>query len=154
MSLCCRTSVPEPSGGRQGMRRTNVMSGGTMRETNNPDLLLVAARSILSPDECLERRRGECGCIQQHFADKIPAEFKLRVQTETVSIANPGNHLSMSLVPTVTYRKYYRKVSMRCCPSFWNMSWIMMNGCTDIKDMVDVKGKMFCYLKFCLTQTE
>lgn len=79
------------------------MSGETIRETTNPNSSFVAARLILGLDDPLERHRGECGCIQHHFPDKIPAEFKQshrrcapssKICSEfRVSTANPGNHL-------------------------------------------------------------
>lgn len=42
----------------------------------------------------------------------------------------------LNVEKTATYRIYYKKVIMRPCPSFGNVSWIIMSSCTDVKDVV------------------
>lgn len=126
------------------------MSVETIRETNNPNSLFVAACSILSLDGCLERCRGECGCIQHHFPDKITTEFRQSHQRcalssdqdqpkPKVSIANPGNRLESrtdSNIQKILLKAYHETLSKLLEYIMNNNEWLHWYKGYGVKDVL------------------
>lgn len=119
-----------------GLKR---VSGGMIRENNNPISLFVATRCILRTNDCWEMTPKGMWLHSSPLYWWYPLNSnKARVvpslKGDCVSIGNPGP--VWNLEKTATYRIYYKKVIMRPCPSFWDISWIIMSSCTDVKDVV------------------